>query len=289
MKSACDSVMTSLLRCLLEAVVKSKVRLPPVRPISHAPHMASKLARQYGWEDLPPAASRQDAKQSLPRNGGLFVVSHPRHRDSGFCVMNGQASMALCHLPARQRCKRDDVVVCVTPPIEDGRRLLVGWFVITEIIRDVPTYLHIYPRRKDAIYTASAASSGKQPLGTITKTHALKKDRRSWTTRYSNGSKIVFRLKANAKYHRVTPQPYSRTTAWLGAKTLTERKRDFRSRVLLSTRFWRSSSLRLLKHPKLVPRRFCLQWRRRLRSGVFVDDNDFRRWLRQAIRDIAAE
>jgi len=100
-----------------------------------------------------------------------------------------------------------------------------------------------------------------------------------WTVDFSDKSTVVFRLKKNAKYHRVSPQPYSKTQAWLGASTLTERRRDFSSRVLLSEHFWRSSTSCLLAHKTAVPKRFCLSWQRRLRAGIFVEDGDFRKWL----------
>lgn len=225
----------------------------------------------------------------MPRGGRLFVVSHPRHRDSGFCTTNGLASMALCHLPARQRCDLADVVVCVTPPIADGSRLLLGCFAVTHIVDDVPTYLRLHPARKDAIYTVAVkrqCSRKKTALRAISKARALRRGGCGWRADYSDGSSAVFRLKKNAKYHRLTPQPRSRTKAWLGAKTLTERKRDFSSRVLLSEHFWRSSTAGLFRHSNAVPRRFCLRWQRRLRAGIFVEDKDFRRWLCRAIRAI---
>lgn len=248
--------------------------------------MAGKLASVYGgWEELA-ATFSLDSFPDFTSGTRLFIVSHPRHRESGFCVMRDLASMALCHLPARQRCKNGDVVVCVTPPIEGRVRLLMGWFVITQIVCDVPAYMRQYRTRKDAIYTVSTKFSKNTGVGSFKKIEVVEDKTDAWKVIYGNCPEIVFRLKRNAKYHRTTPQPHSRSKAWLGAKTITERSRDFRSRVLLSNTFWRSSTSALYRRDIEIPEIFSSQWKRRLRGGMFFESHDFRNWLSESTRSL---
>jgi hypothetical protein len=239
------------------------------------------LFSKYGWdEDLLRVSCRASAKEIIGCNR-IFVVSHPRHRSSGFCVENDIASMALCHLPARQQTQCGDIIVCVSPPLPDGNRVLVGWFMVTDRV-DVVNYHKKFPTRADAIYMPrvvkhTTVGTKRGDVSSIKRVTGRAKGSCCWSVKYNGGHVIHYHLKHNARYHRTSSQPHARTKKWIGARTFTERKRDFRADVLLSTCFWRSGSVR--DTHMTVPGKFSKRWQGRLRGGVFEPNVAFGTWL----------
>ena len=216
----------------------------------------------------------------------MFVVAHPRHRESGFCVANGIASMALCHLPARRCCAVGDIVVCVSSPAPSAQRFLLGVFRVHETIASPHEYHSAYRSRKDAIYSVKmvrrAHTAGKWNVQKLAKRKGALS---AWTAHYANGAVIDWRLKANSKSHRLSPQPFSARRAWIGARRSNERARDFTGPVLIAQKYLRFAAPQGSGHaPPAVPSNFSRNWRGRLRGGCWSDDPRFLGWLRWICR-----
>lgn len=247
------------------------------------------LAGAYGWDMDTPSRSRASTQIVSSETQRVFVVAHPRHRESGFCVSKGMASMALCHLPARRCCAAGDVVVCVSSPAPGAQRYLLGVLRIHEAVESPLAYYGKYPSRKDAIYSVKtirrARSSTRTRKWTVQKLAKQKGEAPAWTVLYANGAVLCWRLKANSKYHRLSLQPFSARRAWIGARKRNERARDFNGPVLLARKYLRFAAPEGSgRAPPIVPSNFCRNLRGRLRGGCWSEDPQFMGWLRWICR-----